>query len=82
MLRMWGFLSDLIKWGIAYFETIQVPRPLTWCIKSYFLTVVTCVSVKLIAEAILGEDRGESGRSEYSYFNYGTWVAKNTDELL
>src|SRR5215470_7093321 len=50
-IRMWGFAA-FSRWGIAYFDTMKVPRVLTWCIRSKRRMSVSATGVRETALAL------------------------------
>ena len=52
MVRMWGFLLSL-RYGIAYFEQIKVPRALMLWMRSYLFTSISSTPAFWIADALL-----------------------------
>src|SRR5215468_9260803 len=50
-IRMWGF-GACSRWGMAYFDTMKVPRVLTWCIRSKRRMSVSATGVRETALAL------------------------------
>src|SRR5262245_5885295 len=50
-IRMWGFAA-FSRWGMAYFDTMKVPRVLTWCIRSKRRMSVSATGVRETALAL------------------------------
>src|SRR5262249_187845 len=51
-IRMWGFFA-FARCGMAYFDTMKVPRALTWCIRSKRRMSVSATGVRETALALL-----------------------------